>query len=307
MSSTGWTPDDLPSYTGRTVMVTGGNSGIGWHIAAALGRKGASVVLACRNEVAGEAAADELVDAGATDIRVERLDLASLDSVEEFAERMEGPLDLLVNNAGVMTPPRYRETVDGFELQFGTNHLGHFALTGRLLPHLLAAEAPRVVTVASLAHRRGRESVLQGNKGGGMYHPERSYGNTKLANILFATELQRRASDHGSALISNAAHPGVAATNLVTSEQGLGSIPGIKQVAPVFLRLVLQSAKAGAEPVLYAAAEAGPASYSGPQGLHEIRGSAGPAKSSRLARDESLARKLWALSEELTGVSFSWR
>jgi NAD(P)-dependent dehydrogenase (short-subunit alcohol dehydrogenase family) len=300
-----WKPEQLPSYADRSVIVTGGNSGIGRHAAAHLARKGAAVTLACRNTAAGEQAAEEIRRSGGGDVRVGRLDLASQASVKEFADAWEGPLDLLVNNAGVMTPPRYRQTADGHELQFGTNHLGHYALTGRLLPHLHEADAPRVVTVASLAHHRGRRSVLEANPREG-YQPERAYANSKLANILFAFELQRQAAKHGSPLVSNAAHPGIAATNLVASEQGLGSIPGIKQLSPLFMRLLFQSAEAGADPVLYAAAEAGPSTYSGPQRLRESRGPAGPAKLSRLARDEALAGELWDLSEELTGVAFSW-
>ena len=183
-----WKPADLPDLTGRTAVVTGANSGIGAPTARELAAHGATVVLACRNVESGRAVAQAL--AGSP--RVVHLDLASLASVRAFAEAWEGPLDLLVNNAGVMTPPRYRETEDGFELQFGTNHLGHFALTARLLPALLDAPAPRVVTVSSIAHHRGDEGVLQGNPEAS-YRPQRAYGNSKLANLLFARELQRRA------------------------------------------------------------------------------------------------------------------
>jgi NAD(P)-dependent dehydrogenase (short-subunit alcohol dehydrogenase family) len=296
---------DLPSYAGRTVVVTGGNSGIGRAVAARLAERGAAVTIACRNVEAGRAAAADLREETGAEVEVAGLDLASLASVAHFAASWDGPLDLLVNNAGVMTPPRYRETEDGFELQLGTNHLGHFALTGRLLPHLLAAAAPRVVTVSSIAHHRGRADVLEGNPRRG-YQPERAYGNSKLANVLFALELQRRADAHGAALVSTAAHPGVAATNLVASEQGLGSIPGVRRVAPYVMPLLFQSAEAGAEPVLHAASAAGPGSYSGPQRLRESRGPAGRAKLSRPARDPRLAEKLWAMSEELTGVGYPW-
>lgn len=297
-----WTPQDLPRYDGRRVLVTGGNSGIGKHVAAALAGRGAEVTLACRNAEAGEQAAEEMRAVGGS-VLVEPLDLASLSSIADLAGRWAGPLDLLVNNAGVMTPPRHRETADGFELQLGTNHLGHFALTGRLLPALLAAPEPRVVTVSSIAHHRGRPDVLEGNPRQG-YQPERAYANSKLANVLFALELARCAERAGSRLVSNAAHPGVAATNLVASEQGLGSIPGVRRLSPLFMRLLFQSAEAGAAPVLHACAVAGPGTYTGPQRLRESRGPAGRAKLSRHARDEVLAAKLWAMSEEVTGVAF---
>jgi NAD(P)-dependent dehydrogenase (short-subunit alcohol dehydrogenase family) len=305
MRATSWTADDLPALSGRTAVVTGANSGIGWHTAAELGRHGASVTLACRNTDLAEQAAARMREAGAIDVRVEALDLSSLASVKEFADRWSGPLDLLVNNAGVMTPPRYRQTADGFELQFGTNHLGHYALTGRLLPALLEAPAPRVVAVASIAHFRGKADVLDGNPRE-RYRPEPAYANSKLANVLFALELQRRAAAHGTALTSTAAHPGVSATNLVTSTQGMGAIPGVRLLAPPVLRLLFQSAAAGAMPSLYAATEAEPGSYSGPQSLRETRGRVGPARLNPLARDERLAGQLWDLSEELTKVVYPW-
>jgi NAD(P)-dependent dehydrogenase (short-subunit alcohol dehydrogenase family) len=296
----------MPSLTGTTAVVTGANSGIWWHTALELARHGATVTLAVRTQAKGEDAAERIrAAAEGADVRVARLDLGSLDSVKAFADAWEGPLGLLVDNAGLMAPPRYRETSDGFELQFGTNHLGHFALTGRLLPALLEAPAPRVVCVSSIAHHQGRASVLAANPRAG-YNPSTSYGNSKLANLLFARELQRRSTRAGSPLTATAAHPGVSATNLVTSEQGLGSIPGVKQVAPLFLKLVLASPRAAAEPTLYAATVAAPGSYSGPQGLRESRGPVGPARLSPLAQDESLAEQLWTLSEDLTGVSFDW-
>ena len=305
MSAYAWSTSDILSLTGTTAVVTGANSGIGWHSAAELARHGADVTLAVRNLDKGEAAATQMREGAAGTLRVARLDLGSLTSVQEFAEAWDGPLGLLVNNAGLMTPPRYRETADGHELQFGTNHLGHFALTGRLLPALLAAPASRVVTVSSIAHHQGRADVVEGNPAD-RYSPTPAYGNSKLANLLFAFELQRRASLAGVSLTSTAAHPGVASTGLVTSEQGLGSIPGVKQLAPLFLKLVFQSPKAGAEPTLYAATAATPGSYTGPQSLRESRGKPGPARTSRLARDESLAQKRWAGSEDLTGVRFEF-
>jgi NAD(P)-dependent dehydrogenase (short-subunit alcohol dehydrogenase family) len=307
MSAERWSPAEMPSLVGMTAVVTGANSGIGWYTALELARHGATVTLAVRNEGKGEAAAARIRDAASgADVHVARLDLGSLESVRAFAESWQGSLGLLVNNAGLMSPPRYRQTQDGFELQFGTNHLGHFALTGRLLPALLAAPAPRVVTVSSIAHRQGKATVLEGNPAE-HYDPLTSYGNSKLANLLFARELQRRATEAGVALTSTAAHPGQSSTNLVTSEQGLGSLPGVRFVAPVLLKLVLQSAKAGAEPTLYAATAAEPGSYTGPQGLRETRGRIGPATMSPLALDDDLAGRLWAVSEDLTGVRYDWK
>jgi len=305
MSANAWSTSDIPSLAGTTAVVTGANSGIGWHTAAELARHGADVTLAVRSPDKGEAAAAQIREGAAGTVRVARLDLGSLASVQQFAEAWDGPLGLLVNNAGLMSPPRYRETADGHELQFGTNHLGHFALTGRLLPALLAAPASRVVTVSSIAHHQGRADVVEGNPAG-RYSPAPTYGNSKLANLLFAFELQRRASLAGVSLTSTAAHPGVASTGLVTSEQGLGSIPGVKQLAPLFLKLVFQSPRAGAEPTLYAATAAEPGSYTGPQSLRESRGKPGPARTSPLARDEVLAGKLWSVSEDLTGVRFDF-
>src|SRR5665647_3232271 len=205
-----WTPNDLPDLTGTTAVVTGANSGIGLETARTLAAHGASVTLACRNVAKGEHAA-ELIRSGrrgvegrsgvdrrsggvpAVDVRVAELDLSSLASVRRFAEAWQGPLNLLVNSAGVMAPRKWVATTDGFELQFGTNHLGHFALTGLLLTALKAGSLPRVVTVASIAHHRGSADLLDGNPAQ-TYQPERAYGNSKLANLLFGAELQRRAA-----------------------------------------------------------------------------------------------------------------
>jgi NAD(P)-dependent dehydrogenase (short-subunit alcohol dehydrogenase family) len=295
----------MPSLAGTTAVVTGANSGIGWYTALELARHGADVTLAVRSLDKGEAAAARIRDKAEADVRVARLDLGSLASVQEFAESWSGPLGLLVNNAGLMTPPRYTETSDGFELQFGTNHLGHFALTGRLLAALLAAPSSRVVTVSSLAHHAGSGRLLDANQGG-RYNASAAYGNSKLANLLFAFELQRRAVLAGASLTSTAAHPGISSTNLVASEQGLGAIPGVKQLAPLFMKTVFASPKAAAEATLYAATVAEPGSYTGPQGLRESRGAVGPGRLSQLARDETLAGKLWSMSEDLTGVRYEW-
>jgi NAD(P)-dependent dehydrogenase (short-subunit alcohol dehydrogenase family) len=295
-----WTEKDLPDLTGRTAIVTGANSGIGFHTARHLAGHGAHVVLACRNTGAAAEAAGKI--SGSTEVA--ELDLASLESVRRFAESVGRPVDLLINNAGVMTPPRYRETIDGFELQYGTNHLGHVALTARLLPRLLEAPAPRVVAVSSVAHHGGNESVLEGNPEA-TYSPSPAYSNTKLANILFARELQRRAAAAGSKLTATAAHPGVAATGLVGSRDGLGAIAPIRWTAPLWTRVIFQSALAGARPVMYAATVAEPGSYTGSTWLREVRGPVGPAKLSRYAKDDALAAKLWDLSLEQAGVKLS--
>jgi NAD(P)-dependent dehydrogenase (short-subunit alcohol dehydrogenase family) len=296
-----FTAADLPDLGGTRAVVTGANSGIGFHAARALASHGAEVVLACRSIESGQEAAVKMPG----NTTVEELDLASLKSVRTFVERFEGPLDLLVNNAGVMTPPRYRETEDGHELQFGTNHLGHFALTGLLLPSLLSAPSPRVVTVASIAHHRGDESVLEGNPETS-YNPRKSYGNSKLANLLFAHELHRRASRAGGRLTSTACHPGVSATNLVGSSDGRGSSVVVRTTVPYLMPLIFQSSTAGANPTLYAATYAEPDSYVGPTWLLESRGRLGAAKQSRRALNEDLARRLWDLSEQKTGVRFDF-
>jgi len=292
-------PKDLPDLTGTRAVVTGANSGIGYHTAAALADHGAEVILAVRNTEAGREAAKRIKGVST----VEELDLASQASVHAFADRLDGSIDLLVNNAGVMTPPKYRQTPEGHELQFGTNHLGHFALTGLLLPALLKSETPRVVTVASIAHHRGNQSVLEGNPEAS-YEPQRTYGNSKLANLLFAFELHRRSQAAGSTLVSTAAHPGVSATNLVGSSDGMGANPIIRKTAPFFMPVIFQSSAAGANPTLWAATYGEPGSYVGPQWLMESRGRLGEANLSRYARDEDLARRLWDLSEAKTGVSF---
>ena len=206
-----------------------------------------------------------------------------------------------------MYPPQLRRTDDGHEVQFQTNHLGHFALTGLLLPRLLEAGsgAPRVTTVASIAHWRGGRQVVKGNLAG-RYDPMRTYGNSKLANLLFATELQRRASAAGSALTSTAAHPGVSGTNLFGSSDGMGGVPVVGWLGSQAVRLLFPGPDAGAEATLYAATLAEPGSYVGPTSFKETRGAIGEARRSELAQDEALAAELWAVSEELTGVAFDF-
>jgi NAD(P)-dependent dehydrogenase (short-subunit alcohol dehydrogenase family) len=309
-----WTPNELPDLTGTTAVVTGANSGIGFETARQLADHGASVTLACRNLPAAEQAAGRIRDSRhgsgprgglrRADVRVGELDLSSLAAVHRFADAWEGPLDLLVNNAGVMTPRVWRGTSDGFELQFGTNHLGHFALTGLMLSALQRAATPRVVTVASIAHHSGRADVLDGNPPQG-YRPSAAYGNSKLANLLFGAELQRRATEHGSALISTMAHPGIAATGLLVDREGMGSSTAVRVAGPWVMRVLFSSASAGARPVLYATGAAA-GSYSGPTWLRESRGPVGPARLSTLAQDPALASRLWGVSQDLTGVEYHW-
>ncbi len=302
-----WTARQLPDLTGRVAVVTGANSGIGRCTAAALAAHGARVVLAGRNLEAAEDAAVQIRDDGG-DASAAELDLGSMASVRTFAETWDGPLDLLVNNAGVMSPPRRATTADGFELQFGVNHLGHFALTGLLLPTLWERSGGRVVTVSSIAHHGGTEAVLDANAdgAGGGYDAKRTYQDSKLANLLFALQLHRELEARGSTVSSTAAHPGVSATGLVSSRQGMGARLLVRSVGPVLLRALTQSAEAGARATLYAATEAAPGSYTGPQRFGETRGPIGPARISPAAQDEKLARRLWHVSEELTGLAYPW-
>lgn len=297
-----WTAAQLGDLHGRTAVVTGGNSGIGAEVARELAVHGARVVIACRDLARGDETARKI---GSPAVEVVELDLASMKSVRTLAERWSGPLDLLINNAGVMAPPKRLYTEDGFELQFGTNHLGHFVLTGLLLPALLDAPAPRVVTVASMAHHRGTADLLDANNGQ-HYNPQRAYANSKLANLLFALELHRQARAHEQRLVSSVAHPGVAATGLVADREGMGANRMVRTFGPVFVRVLTQSAAAGARSVLYAATEAPSGSYTGPQRFGEVRGPIGRARMSGLAQDEKLARRLWQISEALTGFRYPW-
>jgi NAD(P)-dependent dehydrogenase (short-subunit alcohol dehydrogenase family) len=304
-----WNTADIPDQSGRTALVTGANSGLGLQTAKALAAAGATVLLGCRNAERA-AAAEREIKAAAPDATVEvvELDLSDLSSVERAAGEVAGrpqPLDLLINNAGVMAPPR-RETKDGFELQFGTNHLGHFALTGRLIDSLLAAPAPRVVNVSSIAHRAGKMDFDDLNWETG-YSRWPAYGRSKLANLLFTGELARRAEAAGTNLIAAAAHPGYASTNLQTNGPGMGTLGVIAKplmrISNVFLG---QSDAKGALPSLYAATapDVEGDDYFGPDGIGEQRGH--PEKVGRNARasDPVVAEQLWEVSEELTGVSF---
>jgi NAD(P)-dependent dehydrogenase (short-subunit alcohol dehydrogenase family) len=290
--ASGWTAADLPNLEGRTFVITGANSGIGLRAARALSGAGGRVVLAVRDEAKGEEGAKSC--GGESEVR--SLDLADLSSVREFADSWTGPLDVLINNAGVMATPQSR-TKDGFELQIGTNHLGHFALTNLLLPQI----GDRVVTVSSPAHRMGSIDLDDLNWENRRYQRWRAYGQTKLANLLFTLELQRRLDEAGSSIRAVAAHPGYAATNL-QSHTGSWLQNGIMAIGN---KVIAQSDEMGALPTQYAATQDIPgASYVGPDGFKEQRGHPTLVGRSRAARDEETARRLWELSEELTGVSF---
>ncbi len=283
-------------------IVTGANSGLGFQVAAELARRGAQVVLACRNEGRGSAAAATLRSlTGSLTVESRRLDLADLGSVRHFADSYAGPLDLLVNNAGVMATPRSL-TVDGFEQQLGVNHLGHFALTGLLLGQLRQSAAPRVVSVSSIAHRRGRieRSDLQSERG---YRRWRAYSQSKLANLLFTLELDRRARAAGWPLTAAAAHPGLARTNLGA---GMNLPPGLN-VFGVLGRLAGQSDDDGALPILRAAldAEVRGGDYYGPGGPGGIRGAPTLVAPAVRVLDPDTAAWLWERSCTLTGVDYA--
>lgn len=284
-----WTAADLPSFHGRTVIVTGANSGLGKVTAAELARSGAHVILACRDTGKGAGAAAGM----AGDVEVRRLDLQDLASIHAFAEGVDS-VDVLINNAGIMAVP-YALTKDGFESQIGTNHLGHFALTNLLLPTI----SDRVVTVSSTAHLAGRISLTDINWKDRRYSAWLAYGQSKLANLLFTTELQRRLSAAGSPVKAHAAHPGYSATNL----QGR---TGNRFSTPMWLaanRMMATSAEFGAAPTLYAAsADLPPDSFIGPK--YGARGPVSAVGRSPRARDAETAGALWALSEQLTGTEF---
>jgi NAD(P)-dependent dehydrogenase (short-subunit alcohol dehydrogenase family) len=303
----GWTGDDIPDQTGRLAVVTGANSGLGLVTARELARAGATVVVACRDTGKGERALDTIRSAvPGAQAEVQQLDLADLASVRAFAARVgevHDSVDLLINNAGVMAPPR-RTTVDGFESQLATNYLGHFALTGLLLGPLLAASHPRVVTLSSAAHRIGRINFddLQSER---RYHRWLAYGQSKLADLLFAFELQRRAGAAGANLESMAAHPGYAATNLQTAGP---QVTAERWGMTVANRVIAQSADMGALPTLYAATAPGlpGGTFVGPDAWGGMRGHPRTVTASARAYDTESARRLWAVSEELTGEHYDF-
>jgi NAD(P)-dependent dehydrogenase (short-subunit alcohol dehydrogenase family) len=307
MSAGKWTAEQIPDQSGRTAVITGANSGLGLVSARELARHGARVVMACRNTTKGaEAMQQILAEIPKADLELAPLDLGDLESVEAFADSLHGGLatdgiDLLINNAGVMAPPR-RETADGFELQIGTNHLGHFALTARVMDLVQARQGSRIVTLSSGAHKMGKIAFdnLQGTR---HYMRWSAYGQSKLANLLFALELHRRLRASGSHVMSLAAHPGYAATNLQSA-----AVPTVDRLLMVLSNAVMaQSAEMGALPQLYAATAPGAQSgtYIGPDGVGEFRGYPHVCQPSGAARNEQTAARLWDVSENLTGVSFA--
>src|SRR6202166_5363011 len=296
---------EIPSQLGRTAVVTGATGGLGHETALALAKAGAEVILTGRDDQKGQSAIEKISrEVLGARVSYEPLDLANLASIADFSQRMHSrqSLDLLINNAGVMALPRRQTTSDGFEMQFGTNYLGHFVLTARLIPLLRRASGPRVVNVSSLAHRTAFIDFddLQGAR---IYSPWKAYNQSKLAMLMFALELQRRSDAAGWNLMSNASHPGWARTDLFANGPGFGLISLASQfAAPLFS----QSAESGALPTLFAAtspqAEGG--GYYGPNGLYELRGPPAPARIMPQARDKAAAGKLWDVSQQLTGVSF---
>lgn len=303
---TRWTAANIPPQRGGAALVTGA-AGLGFETARELARAGAQVIMASRNpEKGAEAVARIRSEIPSASVRFEPVDLASLASVSALAARLRGQidaLDLLVNNAGVMTPVRRMETSDGFEIQFGTNFLAHFALTGLLLPLLVNAGQARVVTLSSIAARAGKIdfSDLQARRG---YRPMPVYAQSKLACLMFALELQRRSQTEGWGLTSIAAHPGVSRTGLLYNTPGGPS--GLRRTMRGLLWFMFQPVPQGALPTLFAATapEAQGGGYYGPDGLAELNGFPTDARVPRPATDEAACERLWAVSEELTGVSF---
>jgi len=303
-----WTVREMPELSGKTIVVTGANSGLGLEAARGFASKGAVVILACRSTAKGDAARERiLADHPAARVDVMALDLASLASIRAFAESLRSRhdrLDVLCNNAGVMALP-LRKTADGFEMQLGTNHLGHFALTGLLLPALLRASGARVVTQSSGAHRMGRIAFddLPGERRYGRWS---AYGQSKLANLLFAYELQRRLAKKGANVVSVACHPGYAATELQFAGARMEGSTVMEKLFALGNQLLAQDAATGALPMLYAATapDVRGGDYIGPDGLGELWGHPKKVDSNARSHDEAVAAKLWAVSEELTGVRY---
>jgi len=305
-----WTANDMPDLAGQTIIVTGGNSGIGYEAALQFARHNADTILACRSlEKANEAAKQIVAAHPRAKVEVMELDLSSLASIRRFADAFHNShrsLRALVNNAGVMALP-YRKTEDGFEMQFGTNHLGHFALTGLLLDTLLATPAARVVNVSSGAHRMGRIRFddLDWKRG---YYKWFAYGQSKLANLLFTYELQRRADAAGAKLLAVGCHPGYAATNLQSAGPRMSGASAMESFWSMMNRTFAQSAAMGALPTLYAAVapEVRGGDYIGSSGFAEMWGPPAKVNSSAAAKDPAVAKRLWEVSEELTKVHYAF-
>lgn len=301
-----WTARQIPSQIGRTAIVTGANVGLGFQTARELARAGARVVLACRSVDRGQAAVDRIrAEQSAAQVSTAPLDLSQLSSVRAFAEGVllsGDKLDILVNNAGVMAIPQRQTTAEGFEMQLATNYLGHFALTGLLLPALLAADQPRVVSLSSNAHKRGRLHFddLQLERS---YSPFGSYSQTKLAMLVYARELQRQADQHGARMLSLAAHPGLSTTQIGRELAGPA-----KFVTSLAFRMLGQDDAQGALPQLFAATAPNvtPGGYYGPNGFQEFKGYPAPARVARQAADAAAGQRLWEVSEQLTGVQYAW-
>jgi NAD(P)-dependent dehydrogenase (short-subunit alcohol dehydrogenase family) len=306
---------EVPELSGRFAVVTGANSGLGFGLTKNLAAAGADVVMAIRSKAKGDTAIAEIRrELPTAKLTIRHLDLSSLKSVTALGEELAAesrPIDILINNAGVMTPPQRQETQDGFELQFGTNHLGHFALTGHLLPLLRAAESARVVTVSSLAATQRNLDFADPNAQHG-YKPMRCYGVAKLAQLMFAVELDRRSTLGGWGLMSNAAHPGLAKTNLLSGASYGRDKPTLQarftQLTWRLLPFMWLEIDEGIKPTLYAAvspdAEGG--KYYGPRGFYEtVGGGVTFAGVPRLARSEIDMKQLWQLSEQLTGVTYA--
>ena len=300
-----WTAADVPDQAGRLAIVTGATSGLGYDTAAVLADKGARVVLAVRNLVKGKEAIDRIKTASPTaTVELQELDLTSLDSVRKAADELRAAhprIDLLINNAGVMYVPSRETTKDGFEMQFGTNHLGHFALTGQLLENILPVEGSRVVTVSSVGHRIMARIHFEDPQFERKYNRVEAYGQSKLANLLFTYDLQRRLAAKGAPTVALAAHPGLSNTELMRY------LPGPLQNLPDSLwNLVGQSAAMGALPSLRAATDPGAqgGQYYGPGGIGEVKGNPKIVGSSAQSHNEDIQRRLWTMSEELTGVTY---
>lgn len=299
MSKNKWDSGDIPDQSGRVAIVTGSSSGIGFEATRVLAEKNAAVIIAVRNLQKGNAAADRIkTDHRNAVIEVMELDLASLESVRRFAEKFRdghSRLDLLINNAGVMMPP-YSKTADGFELQFGTNHLGHFALTGLLIDLIMDTPGSRIVNVSSSAHHYGELNFDDLNWEKRPYKKMRSYGDSKIANIYFTYELQRRLDDAGSDTLVTASHPGWTATEL---QRHTGLLRFLNHI-------LAQDTTMGALPTLYAAV--GPdvkgGDYFGPSGWREMKGYPKKVESNELSHDKKISARLWQVSEELTGIKF---